>query len=77
MMLEKTVNIHLTGREQEVLELMATGATNRQIAQALFISKETVKTHVAHILRKFDASSRTEVVGRSFAMGLVKPGTGQ
>lgn len=64
-------DIHLTSRESDVLRLMATGATNRQIAQALFISKETVKTHVSNILHKFGASSRTEAVGKSYAMGLL------
>lgn len=64
----------LTDREGDVLKIMATGATNRQIAQRLTISKETVKTHVSHILRKFDASCRTEAVGVGYALGLLNPG---
>lgn len=67
-------DIQLTAREQDVLRLLATGATNRQIAQELYIGKETVKTHVSNILRKFGASSRTEAVGLSYAWGMLSVG---
>jgi DNA-binding NarL/FixJ family response regulator len=50
----------LSRRELEVLGLMAEGATNLQIAQRLFISEGTVKSHVKHILRKLDVANRTE-----------------
>ncbi len=63
--------IHLTTREQDVLRLLATGATNRQIAQELAIGNETVKTHVSNILRKFGASCRTEAVGMSYQFGML------
>ncbi|UUY05943.1 helix-turn-helix transcriptional regulator [Svornostia abyssi] len=52
----------LTAREIEVLELMAVGATNRDIAQELVISQGTVKTHAASILRKLGAHTRAEAV---------------
>jgi DNA-binding NarL/FixJ family response regulator len=50
----------LTAREAEVLELLARGYTNRQIADALVISVKTVSVHVSSILRKLGARSRTE-----------------
>jgi DNA-binding CsgD family transcriptional regulator len=54
----------LTAREREVLELMASGATNTGVAQQLVISEGTVKSHVKHILRKLRVSNRAEAVSR-------------
>jgi DNA-binding NarL/FixJ family response regulator len=54
----------LTGRQREVLEHMATGATNADIADALVVSETTVKTHVRHILRKLRVSNRSQAVAR-------------
>jgi DNA-binding CsgD family transcriptional regulator len=50
----------LTPREREVLALVADGRTNRQIAEALFISNKTASVHVSHILAKVDARNRVE-----------------
>ena len=50
----------LTLREQEVLALLATGATNQQIADLLTLSEGTVKSHVKHVLRKLPAANRSE-----------------
>jgi DNA-binding NarL/FixJ family response regulator len=50
----------LSKREREVFELLAAGRSNRDIADALFISEVTVKVHVRHILEKLGAKSRTE-----------------
>jgi len=61
----------LTRRELEVLELVAAGLTNRQIADRLFISENTVGVHVGNILGKLDASSRTEAAGIAHRLGLV------
>lgn len=52
----------LTGREVDVLRLMATSATNRAIAQQLHVSEETVRTHVKNILRKLNQPNRTQAV---------------
>jgi DNA-binding CsgD family transcriptional regulator len=55
---------HLTRRERQVLNLMAAGKTNAQIAARLFISDNTVKSHVRHIMQKLGTSNRTAVVAR-------------
>lgn len=60
----------LTPREREVLTLVATGRTNGQIAQALVLSEHTVHRHVANILRKLDAPSRTAAASLAVAHGL-------
>jgi DNA-binding NarL/FixJ family response regulator len=52
----------LTAREEQVLELVAEGLSNGQIAERLFISRKTVSVHVSAILRKTGAASRTEAV---------------
>ena len=54
------VEVPLTQRESEVLRQLALGLTNKEIAQALHISYETVKEHVQHILRKIGVSDRTQ-----------------
>jgi DNA-binding NarL/FixJ family response regulator len=62
----------LTRRELEVLELMASGASNAEIAQLLTIAVGTVKSHVKHILRKLRAANRAEAVSRYFRLTLVR-----
>ncbi len=61
----------LTQRESEVLRQLALGLTNKEIAQALSISYETVKEHVQHILRKVGVSDRTQVAVWAVRKGLV------
>ncbi|WP_088893792.1 response regulator [Leptolyngbya ohadii] len=51
----------LTRREQQVLRLLAEGATNKQIAERLFISEGTVKTHVAHLFERLNCKNRAQV----------------
>ena len=63
----------LTARELEVLELIATGLTNDEIAERLVLSAGTIKTHVNHILFKLDLRNRTEAVIFAFDHGLAKP----
>lgn len=55
----------LTPRELEVLDLLATGASNADIASELYVSVNTVKTHVQRVLTKLQAASRTEAVARA------------
>ena len=52
----------LTPREREILQLLADGMSNADVAQQLFISQETVKSHVRHILAKLEAETRTQAV---------------
>jgi len=62
----------LSDRELEVLECMVDGLTTQQMANRLFISENTVKTHVRHIFEKLEVSNRAEAVGKAMQMGLVK-----
>lgn len=61
----------LTAREREVLQLLAQGLANKQIAQRLKISEHTVKFHVAEVMAKLGAASRTEAVTRAARRGLL------
>ncbi len=63
----------LTPRELEVLQLLAAGQTNRQIADSLVVTERTVKFHVSSILAKLGAGNRTEAVALANQRGLVKP----
>jgi DNA-binding NarL/FixJ family response regulator len=63
----------LSPREEEVLRLLATGETNRQIAKRLFVAEETVKSHVASIFRKLEVSDRTRAAILAVKAGLVEP----
>ena len=64
----------LSAREQQVLEQIALGASNKEIARALSIAETTVKIHVQHILRKLDLTSRVQAA--VFAAALRHPGAG-
>ena len=63
----------LTERECEVLRLVATGMSNAEIADRLFISPATAKTHVAHLLTKLDARDRVQLVIIAYQAGLAAP----
>jgi DNA-binding NarL/FixJ family response regulator len=65
------VEVPLTQRESEVLRQLAFGLTNKEIAQALGISYETVKEHVQHVLRKVGVSDRTQAAVWAVRKGLV------
>ncbi|KGN33829.1 LuxR family transcriptional regulator [Knoellia sinensis KCTC 19936] len=64
----------LTEREVEVVRLIARGHSNQEVASSLFVTENTVKTHVARILAKLDLRDRTQVVVMAYESGLVRPG---
>lgn len=64
----------LTDREREILAMVARGLANDQIADALFISPATVKTHLARIMAKTDSHDRAQLVVFAYESGLVSPG---
>jgi DNA-binding CsgD family transcriptional regulator/tetratricopeptide (TPR) repeat protein len=68
-----TVPFGLTARELEVLALVASGRTNRQIGEALFISEKTASVHVSRILAKLGARSRAQAAAMAGTVGLVVP----
>ncbi|MFK7810225.1 MAG: response regulator transcription factor [Saprospiraceae bacterium] len=65
----KTVGI--SGREHDVLKLMAKGYSNQEIADQLFISLNTVKTHASKLFSKLDVKRRTQAVQRGKELGLI------
>jgi DNA-binding NarL/FixJ family response regulator len=64
----------LTDREREVLVLVARGHTNAEIAEMLYMSPATSKTHVSRLLMKLDARDRAQLVMHAYEAGLVTPG---
>jgi len=76
LLFEQTVDITdpvspLTSKEREVIRLVAAGRSNGQIAEALFVSPATIKTHLAHIYVKLEAKGRHEALARAAALGLL------
>ena len=62
----------ITEREMEVLALLADGLANKEIANRLHVSPNTVKTHIARLLEKLDARRRTEAISRARELGLIE-----
>ncbi len=68
------VPVELTPREHDVLRQIALGRNNAEIAATLYVSVETVKTHVRHVLDKLDARDRTQAAVIAYELGLLFPG---
>ncbi|MFB7907186.1 response regulator [Kitasatospora sp. NPDC056076] len=64
----------LTAREREVMSMAATGLTNEEIAERMFVSPFTVRTHVHRAMSKLDARDRAQLVAIAYQSGLVPPG---
>lgn len=66
-----TPGVSLSGREQQILTLVAEGLSNREIAEQLSLSRYTVECHIKHVYRKLAVSSRTRAVNEARLMGLL------
>lgn len=69
---KKREGLGITRRELEILELIAQGMSNREIAQKLFVSENTVKTHSSRVFDKLGAKRRTQAVQLGKEMGLIR-----
>jgi ATP/maltotriose-dependent transcriptional regulator MalT len=63
----------LTDREAQILKLIASGLTNREISSSLSISESTVENHIHHIYAKLGISNRAQAVAHAFRLGLAVP----
>ena len=68
---QRLKDLGITKRELEILELIARGMSNREIAEKLFVSENTVKTHSSHLFDKLGAKRRTQAVQLGKEMGLI------
>jgi len=67
----------ITSRERDVLELVASGYSTPEIARALWITEDTVRTHVKRILVRLDARTRAHAVAIAYREGLILPSDGR
>ncbi len=68
---DKLKSLGISTRELDVLKAVANGRSNKEIAEKLFISESTVKTHVSNLLSKLDAKRRTEAIVKAREIGLI------
>lgn len=68
---ENTTGVHLTRREDELLELLGKGLGNRELGQVLGITEDTIKTHLKSLFRKLDVSDRAEAVREGIRRGFI------
>jgi NarL family two-component system response regulator LiaR len=68
---ERLRELRVTPREREILELIATGMSNREIAEKLFVSENTIKTHSSRLFDKLGAKRRTQAVQMGKELGLI------
>ena len=68
---QRLQELAITKRELEILQLIANGMSNREIAERLFVSENTVKTHSSRLFDKLDAKRRTQAVQRGKELGLI------
>jgi DNA-binding CsgD family transcriptional regulator len=69
---QAVAKLGISGRELEVLEALARGQANKEIARALSVSPNTVKTHVARLYEKLGAARRTDAVARARDLGILR-----
>lgn len=62
---------HLTNREKEILNLVANGYLNKQIAKVINITEQTTKNHITNIFKKLEATNRTEAVIKAIKLGII------
>jgi DNA-binding NarL/FixJ family response regulator len=72
---DRSIFARLTDREGQVLELLSSGSSNREMAARLFVSVKDIEYHVGNVLRKLESRNRTEAVGRAYASGYLSAGS--
>ena len=67
----ESLEVNLTEREHQILTLVASGLSNQEIAEHIFLSRHTVETHIRHVYRKLAVSNRTKAVSKAREIGLI------